>query len=577
MNEKNREVMKNILYAVETGGQVYGGKRYNDFTAPYTNSSAEHAITIGAGAWYGTEAKRLLSLIRKTDPEGWKVKDTAGIGADLDAADWSRYKLQKGSEKALCIQNMISSPVGIACQDALMMEQIKEKEQSITGKYGEMTDGAMMECINISHQGGTGALERILKKTARPLTASSIYAALCTDPADKSNNNQVGDYVSRQKKVYEMIQKYVEERKADTMTEHEARMKMVNQMNSWIGRKRSDGSHMVIINLYNSHKPLARGYQVKAGDAYCATTVSAAAIACGFTDIIPTECGCGAMVELFQKLGRWVENDAYVPEVGDVIFYYWNDGANYAVTDCTGWPDHVGVVASVNKNSGTLVITEGNMSGGKVGQRTIAINGRYIRGYGIPDYSKKGSGQSSSSGESKASGSSGINRTPKWVGELTQSALVKTWAGDSYSQIKSWPKLEKTNLVDVCDTVKDSSGHDWYYVRIAGKFYGFVDSGNIKKAGSQQEKEFTPLYEVGKIYTLQVELKVRVAAGTGSATKSYSQLTADGKRHDKDKDGCLDAGTQVTCQAVQTVGKDIWIKAPSGWMAAYYQGQRYIR
>lgn len=50
MRKENVEVMANILYAVETGGQVYGGRCYDDFTPAYKNSSAEHAITIGAGA-----------------------------------------------------------------------------------------------------------------------------------------------------------------------------------------------------------------------------------------------------------------------------------------------------------------------------------------------------------------------------------------------------------------------------------------------------------------------------------------------------------------------------------------------
>lgn len=86
-----------------------------------------------------------------------------------------------------------------------------------------------------------------------------------------------------------------------------------------------------------------------------------------------------------------------------------------------------------------------------------------------------------------------------------------------------------------------------------------------------------PTYVVGKVYTLQVELKVRTAAGTSATAKKHSQLTVDGRKHDKDKDGALDKGTQVTCQAVKTVGTDIWIKAPSGWMAAYYRNQYYIK
>lgn len=54
-------------------------------------------------------------------------------------------------------------------------------------------------------------------------------------------------------------------------------------------------------------------------------------------------------------------------------------------------------------------------------------------------------------------------------------------------------------------------------------------------------------------------------------------LAADGQKHDKDNDGCLDAGTVVTCQEVRNVGNDIWMKAPSGWMAAYYDGKVYIK
>ena len=69
-------VMKNILYAVETGGQVYGNQDYADFTRAYTNSSAEHAITIGAGQWYATEAQRLLKLIHTTMGDAqWKRYD----------------------------------------------------------------------------------------------------------------------------------------------------------------------------------------------------------------------------------------------------------------------------------------------------------------------------------------------------------------------------------------------------------------------------------------------------------------------------------------------------------------------
>ena len=124
LTNAQKEVIRKIIYAVETGGQVYGGVSYDDFTEAYTNSSSEHAITIGGGAWYATEAQRLLKLIRTTDSALFKKLDTAGIGSDLDSKDWSTYKLSKGSAKAKCIQKMIGSNVCIKCQDSLIDSQM---------------------------------------------------------------------------------------------------------------------------------------------------------------------------------------------------------------------------------------------------------------------------------------------------------------------------------------------------------------------------------------------------------------------------------------------------------------------
>jgi GH25 family lysozyme M1 (1,4-beta-N-acetylmuramidase)/LysM repeat protein len=159
------------------------------------------------------------------------------------------------------------------------------------------------------------------------------------------------------------------------------RDQVVAQAQAWIGKKESDGSHKEIIDVYNSHKPLARGYAVKYTDAWCATFVSAVAIKCGVTNILPTECGCGQMIQLFQKLCEWIENDAYIPSPGDVIFYDWQDSGS---GDNTGWPDHVGIVEKVTKN--TITVIEGNCSN-SVKRRKIQVNGQYIRGYGIPKYS----------------------------------------------------------------------------------------------------------------------------------------------------------------------------------------------
>lgn len=162
------------------------------------------------------------------------------------------------------------------------------------------------------------------------------------------------------------------------------REKIVSIAQKYIGCKESDGSHRKIIDIYNSHKPLARGYAVKYTDAWCSTFASAVAIEAGLTDIIPTECGCGEHIKLFQKLGSWQENDAYVPKPGDYIFYDWDDSGS---GDNRGSSDHVGIVEKVSGS--TITVIEGNNSD-SVKRRTIAVNGRYIRGYGVPKYSEKG-------------------------------------------------------------------------------------------------------------------------------------------------------------------------------------------
>jgi N-acetylmuramoyl-L-alanine amidase CwlA len=75
---------------------------------------------------------------------------------------------------------------------------------------------------------------------------------------------------------------------------------------------------------------------------------------------------------------------------------------------------------------------------------------------------------------------SGPSTSPKWVGEVTADVLnVRTGPSTSYGNLKSYPKLYRTNLVDVCDTV-----NGWYYVRIAAKYFGYVHSAYLKKAGS---------------------------------------------------------------------------------------------
>lgn len=268
--------------------------------------------------------------------------------------------------------------------------------------------------------------------------------------------------------------------KYDTKTEEVNTMgkyasTLINQARAWIGCNESDGSHKKIIDLYNSHKPLARGYAVKYTDAWCATFVSACAIKVGFTDIIPTECGCGQFIELLKAKGIWIEEESVTPKPGYICLYDWDDNG---VGNNTGWPDHIGIVESVNGS--TFTVIEGNYSN-SVKRRTLTVNAKYLRGFGAPKYDEEPSKTPDPTPSTGSSG--GLNKSPKWVGKVTASALnVRSWAGTEHANIKSYPVLYKGNLVDVCDTVKAKDGGSWYYVRIAGKIYGFVSAKYIARA-----------------------------------------------------------------------------------------------
>ena len=71
-------------------------------------------------------------------------------------------------------------------------------------------------------------------------------------------------------------------------------------------------------------------------------------------------------------------------------------------------------------------------------------------------------------------------------------------------------------------------------------------------------------FVVDQKYKTTTDIHVRKTPG-GKA-KSHSQLTADGKKHDKDRDGCLDEGTVITCQQIS--GE--WVRCPSGWVSEKY-------
>ena len=166
-------------------------------------------------------------------------------------------------------------------------------------------------------------------------------------------------------------------------TEQELRNKLVSVATFYLGAKQGSSQHKDIIRIFNQVKP--DGWAMTYLAAWCAAFASACAIKAFGIDkakkYFPLSANCGTIISKARNMGIWVENDAFVPEKGDWILYDWDDSGR---GDNKGGPDHVGIVEKVSGSK--IVVIEGNKSKA-VGERTLSINGRYIRGFVTPKYS----------------------------------------------------------------------------------------------------------------------------------------------------------------------------------------------
>ena len=171
-------------------------------------------------------------------------------------------------------------------------------------------------------------------------------------------------------KNMELIEQY-QLMKYDENVSGRSAQDVLNVMRSWIGYSEANGKFRQIIDLYNSHQPLARGYAVQYTDEWCDTAVSAAAIQAGCVDLIGTECGCEKHIEIFKEKGIWIEDGTIVPLPGDIILYNWD----CQVQPNDGYSDHIGYVESV---SGQMItVMEGNYNEEVAGE---VIQGKYANG-----------------------------------------------------------------------------------------------------------------------------------------------------------------------------------------------------
>lgn len=442
MDKQNITVLRKILYAVESGDQVYGKQDYSCFAGAGANCSNEKAITIGAGQWYADEAKELLYRIQRGNPKLFKDMDTENLEADLLKKNWATYAVSKDSAKGRLIISIISMELGKKCQDQYMEDQIAAYAKSIEKTYGSMPDTAMMECINILHQGGFDALKRILSKTPEPYTADKIYATLCRDPADPTPN-QVGDYTDRQKAVINMIHTYADstEKEGIAMTKTE---KAIRQMETWA----KDDSHGYDQDYRWGEK----------GDYDCSSAVIQAWQNAG----VPVKSGgatyTGDMKNVFLKNG-FVDVTSKVNVAtgsgllrGDVLL----NEAHHVAMYCGNGKE---VEASINE--------KGTAHGGKPGDQTgKEFLSRSYRNYPwncVLRY--RGNIFSASDTEKK-------QNAVAYVARFTKDCKCYSAAGKT--QAKMFPVIKKNAVVDVMKYTETVNGKKWYFIRIPHPTEGFV-------------------------------------------------------------------------------------------------------
>lgn len=299
---------------------------------------------------------------------------------------------------------------------------------------------------------------------------------------------------------------------------------VLNVMRSWIGFSEANGKFKQIIDLYNSHKPLARGYAVKYTDEWCDTTVSAAAIKAGAVDLIGTECGCEEHVKIFKNKGIWIEDGTITPQPGDIIVYNWDD--NTQPND--GYSDHIGYVESVSGR--TITAIEGN-KGEAVGRRTLTVGNGNIRGYARPKYSGSSStGSGVSTGGGTTTSGSDTVYTVK-AGDTLSGIAAKY--GTTYQKLAAYNGISNPNKISVGQKIKipgagssgstSAGGGDTVYTVKAGDTL----SGIAAKYGTtyQTLASYNGISNPNKI---SVGQKIKIPGGSsGGGTRTYTVKSGD--------------------------------------------------
>lgn len=209
MDKKHLDILANIIGAVETGGQIYGKRRYDAYVGPNSNTSKEQTCTLGWGGNYGERARKLCKMIFDQDPAAFRKADNAGIEKKL-SVNWETTKWHPTTAQKKALIAIITTAIGKKCQDELFQE-LMETYIAKAEEYGIKDVPAQMLWCEIEHLGGINPVKRIFGRAQKPYTPDTVFASLILDQKDAKSNTQVGDKIfqSRHECCVKWIKQYV--------------------------------------------------------------------------------------------------------------------------------------------------------------------------------------------------------------------------------------------------------------------------------------------------------------------------------------------------------------------------------
>ena len=204
-----------------------------------------------------------------------------------------------------------------------------------------------------------------------------------------------------------------------------------------------------------------------------------------------------------------------------------------------GWPEHVGIVESVNGN--TFTVIEGNKNDA-VGRRTVTVGSASIRGFVKPMYD---------------GATPNVSDTPQAENDVDTTVnykvKVNTPSGVNCRNAPNGAKVKAYSNGTELTISKEKIG------------WGYTGEGWVSLQYCTKIQD-SVAQNLGTYEVIASDLSVRTGPGENYRRKTYNELTVDAKKHDYDKDGCLNKGTRVTVKE----WKNGFARIPSGWVSGDY-------